>query len=140
MLGIPGLTPGLSPRSRQERGEGSGYQEHSTGLPAAPSSHSSAFGNTQPEGLGMNITKTLGNNVLLRFGTRLRALQNVIKILLMGQRGVETRGGKAARSRRAHMGARRPYVQRGEGERQPEQASVLSLPSLCPLITCFSPS
>lgn len=88
----------------------------------------------------MDITKTLGNNVLLRFGTRLRALQNVIKILLMGQRGVETRGGKAARSQRAHMGAGRPCVQRGEGGRQPGLASVLPLPSLCPFLTCVSPS
>jgi len=74
-----------------------------------------AFGNARPEGPWMDVTKTLGNNALLRFGTRLRALQNVIKILLMGQRGVETHGGEAARSRRAHMGAGRPCVQAGEG-------------------------
>lgn len=87
--------------------------------PGCPQRRSSAFGNARPEGLGMDVTKTLGNNVLLRFGTRLRALQNVIKILLMGQRGVETRGGEAARSRRAHMGAGRPCVQAGEGGSQP---------------------
>lgn len=63
----------------------------------------------------MDVTKTLGNNALLRFGTRLRALQNVIKILLMGQRGVETHGGEAARSWRVHMGVGRPCVQTGEG-------------------------
>lgn len=72
----------------------------------------------------MDVRKTLGNNVLLRFGTRLRALQNVIKILLMGQRGVETHGGKAARSWRAHMGAGRPCVQRGKGRRQPGRVSI----------------
>lgn len=88
----------------------------------------------------MDITKTLGNNVLLRFGTRLCALQNVIKILLMGQRGVETRGGKAARSRRAHMGAGRPCVRRREGGKQPGRAPVLPLPSLHPFLTCLSPS
>lgn len=123
-LGIPGLSLGLSIRSRQEREEYSGYQEHNTGLPAAPMSHGSAFGNAWPGGLGMNITKALGNNALLRFGTQLHALQNVIKILLMGQRGVEMRSRKAARSWRAHMGAGRPYVQRGEGGKQPGQASV----------------
>lgn len=88
----------------------------------------------------MDITKTLGNNALLRFGTRLRVLQNVIKILLMGQRGVETHGRKAARSRRTHMGAGRPCVQRGEGGRQPRQAFILQLLSHRPFLTCLSPS
>ena len=88
----------------------------------------------------MDVTKTLGNNALLRFGTRLRALQNVIKILLMGQRGVETHGRKAARSRSAHMGAGRPCVQRGEGSRQPGWASILPLPSLHPFLSCLSSS
>lgn len=89
----------------------------------------------------MDITKTLGNNALLRFGTRLCALQNVIKILLMGQRGVETRVGKAARSRRAHMRAGRPCVQRREGGREAaREGTLLPLPSLCPFLTCLSPS
>lgn len=91
--------------------------------PSFPSC-SSVFGNARPEGPGMDVRKTLGNNVLLRFGTRLRALQNVIKILLMGQRGVETHGRKAARSWRAHMGAGRPCVQRGKGRRQPGRVSI----------------
>lgn len=80
----------------------------------------------------MDITKTLGNNALLRFGTRRCALQNVIKILLMGQRGVETRVGKAARSRRVHMRAGRPCVQRREGGskgRHPPSAPIPPSPS-----------
>lgn len=140
MLGAPGVSPGLSTGSGQAGWEGSGYQECGAGLPAAPVSCSSVFGNARAEGPGMDVTKTLGNNVLLRFGTRLCALQNVIKILLMGQRGVETHGGKAARSRRAHMGAGRPCVQRREGGRQPGRASILPLPSLHPFLTCLSPS
>lgn len=117
------------------------HQEHSARLLAAPTGHSSAFGKAQPEGLGVDITKTLGNNALLRFGTRLCVLQNVIKILLMGQRGVETHVGKAARSQRVHMRARRPCVQRREGGREAARAgTLLLLLSLHLFLTYLSPS